>query len=146
MNQKKIAKDLKQGDVISLGGHYGHGDDIVKSVIKCPEGVIIYTERGGEFSVSENTTFDFVGTERRCVMSERTREFWRVLYECTYIFNGESEVHWIGPYHYDETTEAWRDAKIQLLQAKEKTGDVRNIRVQRICETIMSEETIGGDK
>ena len=61
MSEKRLAKDLKQGDVISLGGHYGPGDDIVKSVIKCPEGVIIYTERGGEFSVSENTTFDFVG-------------------------------------------------------------------------------------
>ena len=70
MSEKRLAKDLKPGDVISFGGHYGPGDDIVKNVIKCSESVMIYTERGGEFSVSENTTFDFVGSERRCVMSE----------------------------------------------------------------------------
>lgn len=70
MSAKRLAKDLEPGDVVSFGGHYGPGDDIVKSVIKSPEGVIVYTERGGEFSVSENTTFDFVGTERRRRMSD----------------------------------------------------------------------------
>lgn len=73
-------------------------------------------------------------------MSEQVKEFWRAYYEHAFTYPDGRDTSWITASCPSPT----REIALERISVKLKAGLIRNARLQRVREIILSEEVIGG--